>query len=180
MSDNYNTAPQMTGPPMQNQQAKPQPQMVGPPQTFNNNEQQPYHDPNFPSTGDNSAINYSTDPDFGAQQDPNFIPQDPNFGSPDDMGIGTKLSKDSRIGFIRKVYGIFATQILTTIVFITCALSIKAMQNWMLFNWPLILIAIAIEITTMCILSCSRKCAKSVPINYILLAMFTLAESYIV
>ena len=94
--------------------------------------------------------------------------------------VPTKLSESSRLGFIRKVYAIFATQLLINIGFIFAGIQIPAFRNVLKFNILLLVLAIVINITTLCFLICSRKAARSVPINYILLLVFTVSESYLV
>ena len=54
------------------------------------------------------------------------------------------------------------------------------MAYWMQKNWGILIGAIVIVIVTECILFCCRGTARKVPVNYILLLIFTLGEAYLV
>ena len=89
-------------------------------------------------------------------------------------------SAQDRIGFVKKVYSILFSQLLLTAVCIAATITFEDIANWMFINWwpliPAFIIVIFTEIMMICITPLRRK----VPINYILLLLFTLAEAYIV
>jgi len=90
--------------------------------------------------------------------------------------------KAVRNGFIRKVYGILMTQLLVTTV---CGgLVMKYCQQWLQTNPSLVMgmqfASIAVTIGVMCIFCCKPQLMRQSPINYIILAVFTLAESVMI
>lgn len=84
-----------------------------------------------------------------------------------------------RLGFIRKVYGILAVQLLVTFG-IVCIFSFVDSVKVAVQAHPAILYA-AIGVSFACIiaLTCCPGVAKSFPGNFICLAIFTLAEAYL-
>ena len=85
-----------------------------------------------------------------------------------------------RLGFIKKVYGILLFQALLTTLVVGSALFIRDFANFIMNN-PFMYIlcfitCLILQLTLICCKSVSRK----VPINYILLIIFTLSESYLV
>jgi hypothetical protein len=83
------------------------------------------------------------------------------------------------MGFIKKVYTILAVQMAYTACFIALAMSYDDMARWMIYDgwwmWiPLFFISIFCEIAILCCVSVRIK----VPINYILLAVFTMCFAY--
>lgn len=83
------------------------------------------------------------------------------------------------MGFIKKVYSILAVQMAYTAGFIALAMSTPSMAEWMVgdgwWMWiPLFFVSISCEIAILCCVSVRRK----VPINYILLAIFTMCFAY--
>lgn len=87
-----------------------------------------------------------------------------------------------RHGFIRKVYGIVGTQLLMTTV-ITIAI-MKAGSDWLRLHhsmvFGLILLSLFLTIGTMCIFCCAPQLMRKSPQNYVILFLFTLAESIVV
>merc|ERR1712112_451573 len=94
--------------------------------------------------------------------------------------------KAVRRGFIRKVYSIISVQLLLT--FGVCFLfkSVGAIRYGLhpgnagpLF-WSVLVICAVITFGVIIAMSCVKKLRRSFPINFILLALFTLAESVII
>lgn len=85
-----------------------------------------------------------------------------------------------RLGFIRKVYLILSAQLLITFFFVLIAFLSDSFQQFQRDNVWLVIVCAVVTLITIYALACYRKIARSVPINYILLLVFTLAESYIV
>ena len=115
------------------------------------------------------------------QVPPPSAPQNNNNFAPPAANTFAKLSDTARVGFIRKVYGILATQLLSTIAIVTAGWKIPALFDFLVGNQT---VALSIIITCFvaylvcfCTLACSRKMSRTVPTNYILLAILTLAES---
>lgn len=87
---------------------------------------------------------------------------------------------EDRIGFIRKVYGILATQLLVTaLITLIPTLSAEA-RLWIAANRAVFWTMFAISIVIQCVLLCCMRVSRRVPINYILLLVFTLCEAYTV
>jgi protein lifeguard len=95
-------------------------------------------------------------------------------------GKGVEFYEESeRLGFIRKVYSIVGFQLLFTVLFIILSLTVPLFLAIMLNPIFIILAAISSLITFIC-LTCFRNLARTVPTNYVLLFVFTWAESVLV
>ena len=103
------------------------------------------------------------------------------------------------MGFIKKVYAILLTQLAVTAGCITlvctnaqgwceqyysgytyCVIDSNTIAGWMQQNWGFLILAIFVTIGIEITLICGRHIARKVPINFVLLAIFTLAETYLV
>lgn len=89
------------------------------------------------------------------------------------------LDKQTRLGFIKKVFGILAVQLFVT--FMVCLIPILSddFRMFMKEKWYLAIIAGVIAIIFMYVLIYS-KVNRKVPANYILLFIFTFCEAYLV
>ena len=107
---------------------------------------------------------------MGDQTDRDLIAR---YGLEDDPKI--------RMGFIRKVFGILTCQLVFTALIVgACMAKRKDPKFVKLMSNPGVLVgAIAGSLISMIALVCC-KCDKTVPLNYILLTIFTLCESVIV
>ena len=95
--------------------------------------------------------------------------------------LSTKLSDNSRMPFIRKVYGILFGQFFLTAVWIAIVASDRVSFIAFFRAHPeLLLLALVCELTCLYALGCYQSVARSVPTNYILLAVFTFSMSYAV
>jgi len=89
-----------------------------------------------------------------------------------------------RSGFITKVYGILTVQLILTAAvacpFVACA----GLKQWVKFNGgPLVIGVCILNILFMCFMVCPCGCQKNMrtfPINYMLLAGFTITEGLLV
>eukprot|EP00929_Paragymnodinium_shiwhaense_P059906 TRINITY_DN29969_c0_g1_i1.p1 TRINITY_DN29969_c0_g1~~TRINITY_DN29969_c0_g1_i1.p1 ORF type:complete len:244 (-),score=69.02 TRINITY_DN29969_c0_g1_i1:199-930(-) len=83
-----------------------------------------------------------------------------------------------RKGFVKKVYGILAAQLLLTIIIATPI----AMQpkSWAMSNQWLLSVSAAMTMATMCAMACCRDVARKYPTNYVFLFTFTVFESVVV
>lgn len=103
------------------------------------------------------------------------------FNSPTQNSLAefTFLSfKDLRLQFIRKVYGIFAAQIVLTAIFIFLTLRSSSIQSFMSVNAFLFPLSIVFGLGCLYALICYTHLNRTVPTNYILLFSFTLCEMY--
>ena len=80
--------------------------------------------------------------------------------------------------FIRKVYTILATQLTLTTGCIVAVQTNDSFRMWSISNPMLSIVCCVVAIITMCMIVCCL--GRTVPHNYILLFIFTAAESYMV
>ncbi len=93
--------------------------------------------------------------------------------------IQKEINVSIRMGFIRKVYGILSAQLLLTTLFVSLTFS----DSWALFfntNIAVFWICLALSLITAIVLICFKNVARSVPLNYILLTIWTFCESWMV
>lgn len=93
-----------------------------------------------------------------------------NIYSPD------KIEQNMRLGFIRKVYGVLCSQLIFTALLSSIGFLNSVRAYYYSTMW-LFWFAFAITIVTCFALACFKSLAKSVPVNYILLFLFTAGES---
>jgi len=94
--------------------------------------------------------------------------------------IKTEINVNIRLGFIRKVYGILTFQLLLTSLFCLWCMSSDSLKKFLVENRGLFSLVLVVEIVLSFTMICCRGITQSVPLNYILLFVFTFAESYIV
>jgi FtsH-binding integral membrane protein len=101
---------------------------------------------------------------------------------PDSIWSAKFNDRDIRMNFVRKVYALLGFQLLVTSIFVLLPLYNEAIVNFMRSSSGLgLLIGACIgQIVTSIALLCCCGISRKVPINYILLAIFTLCESYMV
>jgi len=87
---------------------------------------------------------------------------------------------DDRLGFIKKVYVILLTQLALTAAFTAICITSTSMAMWMQDNIWLYIVLMILMIVVEIFLICVKKVSRRVPINYILLLIFTMCESYFV
>lgn len=130
-----------------------------------------------------SSANYQT---ANYQTAEPFSMKETAFGN----DIEAQIREGTRIGFIRKVYGILSAQLLITFG-ISCLGMMDTVRNMFIRGWPnhieLTSLGLGLLVTscivfwfTLIPLACCKGVGRSVPINYILLLLFTLSESYLV
>ena len=103
-----------------------------------------------------------------------------SFDVIDDDKTEEQIQQKIRLGFIRKVYGIILFQLLITTLLIYYAMCSKTLQIFMVSNPSFIYLCLAGVIFTEIPILCCQSAAHKVPLNYILLLIFTLSESYII
>ncbi|EAR90206.1 inhibitor of apoptosis-promoting Bax1 protein (macronuclear) [Tetrahymena thermophila SB210] len=90
------------------------------------------------------------------------------------------LLGNTRLGFIRKVYLILGTQLLVTVLMTVGAMYSPGFTTFQQNNLWLLYTCIVIMFIVEIALFCFRNIAKTVPINYICLFIFTFCMSYFV
>lgn len=93
---------------------------------------------------------------------------------------GLELGKSLRGGFIRKVYLILAAQLLLTLGMTLLAYFVPGYVQFQQRNIWLLIVAMVLNIGLLYTLVCFKSVARSVPINYILLGLFTATEAFLV
>ena len=87
--------------------------------------------------------------------------------------------REDRLGFIRKVYAILSVQLMITagcITFTKLTPEVnEGIKSFRVLFWVLLIVACVIEVM---LLYC-RSVARKVPMNYILLLVFTLCEAFL-
>lgn len=90
------------------------------------------------------------------------------------------MTEKVRLGFIRKVYCILLVQLLVTLGFVLWAYFSEGFRKFQLEHVWVYYTCIPITIIVGYTLCCCGSIAKKVPINYILLFLYTFALSYLV
>ena len=84
-----------------------------------------------------------------------------------------------REGFIHKVYGVLSFQLIITSLFCMTACT-DAGANFFKTNPALMVLMVILAFATLIPLACCQNVAHKVPLNYLLLLLFTIAEGYLV
>lgn len=87
-----------------------------------------------------------------------------------------KVEINMRLGFIRKVYGVLSAQLIFTALLSSIGFLDSVRSYYMTTMW-LFWFAFAITLVTCFALACFQSLARSVPMNYMLLFLFTAGES---
>jgi protein lifeguard len=95
-----------------------------------------------------------------------------------DMSSASTLSVDSRIAFIRKVYHILITQLSITAIGVFISVHVPGFREFFKANLGIYFFAVVIFVTLLLVLGCCKSVSRKVPINYILLFIFTLSMTY--
>ncbi|KAF5269896.1 hypothetical protein FQR65_LT05695 [Abscondita terminalis] len=96
---------------------------------------------------------------------------------PDVKGFGFS-DKTIRRGFIQKVYAILMAQLLITCAIISFFMFHDGARRFVRANSWLIFVAFGVLFVAMIALACCGEVRRKSPANYILLGLFTLAESF--
>jgi len=87
-------------------------------------------------------------------------------------------TREVRMGFVRKVYGILTAQLVFTVVI---AAQIQQMpMSWLKENIWLMQVSLVGSIVAVCAMACCEKITKTYPTNYIVLFTFTAFEAILV
>jgi FtsH-binding integral membrane protein len=118
-------------------------------------------------------MNYANMNEYEQNYNPNLMQEKENE-------IKAEIDINLRLGFIRKVYGILSVQLLITSLFTLICMSSDSLKLFLLNHVSLFYIIVFFEIIISFVILCIRGISRNVPWNYIILLLFTLAESYIV
>ena len=91
-----------------------------------------------------------------------------------------QIQQKIRLGFIRKVYGILLFQLLLTTLIVFLTIRYRILSEFLLSNPAFLYLCIAGVLFTEIPIICCRSAAQKVPLNYILLLIFTICESFLV
>ena len=94
--------------------------------------------------------------------------------------IQEEIKLNIRLGFIRKVYGILAIQLLITSIFTFICMNSTQIQFFLITHKDIFSLNLILEIILSIVIIFCRGLSRQVPYNYIILLAFTLSESYIV
>ena len=89
------------------------------------------------------------------------------------------IQKILRLGFIRKVYGILSFQLVLT-VFICGLTFLEPVRLFIISNLILFWICLGLSIVIILPLICCKSVARTTPVNYIFLTLWTICEGYMV
>lgn len=131
--------------------------------------------------------NYNTNNYPGTAYNPPASAQEPlyNGKNQEDLESGSnrqiheEITTMVRLGFIRKVYGILAAQLLLTSFFVTLTFS-DAMAKFFQQSIGIFYTCLGVSLIMAITLICCKSVARKVPTNYILLAVWTFCESWMV
>ena len=104
----------------------------------------------------------------------------PPSSVPEGAGYADFMDRRVRHGFIRKVYAILAVQLAFTFAVTLLFVLSPTVINWVKANPGVYFAALVLQIVFMIALVCFRENARKVPQNYLLLAAFTICETYLV
>jgi FtsH-binding integral membrane protein len=97
-----------------------------------------------------------------------------------DEEMKNKIRDELQLGFIRKVYGILSFQFLITIIFSVIAIQYKEIGFFMQENTWIMWSCFIISSILLFVMFLWKDASRKVPINYILLFLWTTCEAYIV
>ena len=100
-------------------------------------------------------------------------------GEPDKFLL-EHADNDDRLGFVKKVYAILATQLTITFGFVAIVKATPTLNDTLPLLMPLIIVALVLAICIQCALVCCKSVARTTPTNYILLFVFTLCWTFII
>jgi len=112
----------------------------------------------------------------GATHEDNINHSYDTYGTSKTHSLGEQI----RLNFVRKVFGIVAVQLLATSLLTFISINSFSFSNFQENHSGLMLLSAAAVIIPSLMLSFSDTYSRKVPINYILLAILTAGESYLV
>ncbi|VVC39511.1 Bax inhibitor 1-related [Cinara cedri] len=137
----------------------------------------------YPSAGGYPSGGGYPPPSYGQQNIPYYgspnmpPPQNDSYNASDNFGFSDKTIRRK---FISKVYSIIMCQLLITLLCVAVSTFHIPTKNYIASNPGLSLVAIIITFGTLIALACCEDLRRKAPTNFILLFVFTLAESFLV
>lgn len=113
--------------------------------------------------------NGDANPDHEAQAEDNH---------PDNWAGNSFSDKKIRLGFIRKVYLILMIQLTFTVSMICLFLFCTPIKHWVWQNSWFYYVSYGVFVVTLILLVCVPGVRRRVPLNYVCLAIFTMAMTY--
>jgi len=95
-----------------------------------------------------------------------------------DSSISKSLSETLRVNFVRKVFGITTVQLIFTSIFTYFCYSNSIFARFNSLHNTLSILSFILVIGICLALGLSDSLSRKVPVNYVLLGIFTLAEAY--
>ena len=96
------------------------------------------------------------------------------------MKLLQDCDNDDRLGFVSKVYGILATQLIMTFGWVTVIVAKPELGDSLQYYPSIYILALVLGIAIQCAILCCMKVARTSPANYILLFLFTLCYTYLI
>lgn len=115
---------------------------------------------------------------YGTSSSGGPINFDPEMGHVSSQGLGWDV--DVRRGFVRKVFGILAAQLIVTAIFAIVVGTAPAVRAYCATSPAMLITASVLSFVVVIALSCSDHLRRSHPINLVMLGLFTLCEAYLV
>ena len=94
--------------------------------------------------------------------------------------LDRQIAKSIRRGFISKVYGIIIYQIILTSLVVYLAFASESFKKLLLTSVSLYYLSFMVSLVCILLPICSPRIYQSVPINYIILTIFTLSYSWMI
>lgn len=104
------------------------------------------------------------------------VPQNDSYNAPDNFGFSDKSIRQK---FISKVYCILMFQLLITLGFVSLGTFHEPTKLFIKSNPMLSILAIVVTFGTLIALACCENLRRNSPTNFILLFVFTIAESFL-
>ncbi|XP_065664961.1 protein lifeguard 1-like [Hydra vulgaris] len=125
---------------------------------------------------------------YATQENPMAPPPQYGWVNPDQgaepnttiLGISSFSEKSIRQAFIRKVYAILFCQLLVSVGIVCLFLLVKPINTYVKSNVIMFWAAWILTLVLMIALVCCESVRRTFPMNFIMLSLFTLCESYLI
>ena len=95
-----------------------------------------------------------------------------------DNGFSKFNDQEDRLNFVRKVYGILGFQLALSAAIVSIPISNDHARYWISDHWGLMVAAMVTAVVVSCTMICCLQLTRVVPINYVLMTIFTVCEAY--
>jgi len=96
----------------------------------------------------------------------------------DEISPEEEIKRKIRKGFIYKVFGIVAYQIILVFIMVNLAFSIKYLHNWILSSRKMLYFTFIVFMTCLILPIFKPSLYRTVPLNYIILTIFTISYGW--